>query len=117
MKWVFQLGVIFVVSFAGEMLRIVIPLPIPASIYGLILMLLCLKTKIVKLKHVQGAGAFLLEVMPLLFVPATVGLMVTWDALSNMLLPFLAIMVLNTLIVLVVTGRTAQLIMRKDKDK
>ena len=117
MAWVFQMGIIFGISFAGEILRIVIPLPIPASIYGLVLMLVFLKLKIVKLERVHQAGSFLLEVMPLMFVPATVGLMVAWGALTDMLLPFLVIVCVNTVIVIVTAGQTAQLVMRKEKRK
>lgn len=78
MKYVFQLCIILLVSLTGELLHALLPLPVPASIYGLLLMLLCLVTKVIKLKHVEGAGNFLLQIMPLLFVPAAVGLLGIW---------------------------------------
>ncbi len=117
MKFVFQLCIILLISFVGEALRLLIPLPIPASIYGLLLMLVCLITKIIKIEHVDKAGGFLLEIMPLLFVPAAVGLIASWSALAPILLPLLAITALTTVIVMVVTGKTAQFMLRKDDDK
>lgn len=113
MKYIYQLFVILLITFIGEMLYRLIPLPIPASIYGLLIMLFCLKTKIVKLEKVKSVSDFLLEVMPLLFVPAAVGLLTAWKELSDILLPIIIITLLTTIIVMVVTGRVTQFIMRK----
>jgi len=115
MKFVYQLGVILLISFAGEILNALIPLPIPASIYGLLLMLLCLKLRIVKLEHVIGAGTFLLEIMPFLFVPAVVGLISVWGDISRLLLPVIIIIPLTTVLVMVSTGRVTQFVLRKGK--
>ncbi len=117
MKFVFQLCIILLVSFVGEVLRALIPLPIPASIYGLVLMLVCLKTRLIRIEQVDKAGAFLLEIMPLLFIPAAVGLLTSWDALQPMLLPIIVLILVVTVIVMVVTGKVAQLVLRKGDDK
>ena len=61
MKLLYQFGVILTITFLGEVLHMVLPFPVPASIYGLVLMLLALCTKIVKLENVKVAGDFLLE--------------------------------------------------------
>lgn len=115
MKYVYQAGVILAVSLAGELLRYVIPLPVPASIYGLLLMLLCLKLRVIRLEHVEGAGTFLLEMLPLLFVPAAVGLMASWGQLSMMLLPAIAAVLLVTPFVMVTTGLATQAVIRGRK--
>ena len=75
MKFMKQFGIILAVTFLGEALKYVIPLPIPASIYGLVLMLLALCTGILKLDQVKEAATFLIEIMPMMFIPAAVGLM------------------------------------------
>ena len=72
MRFMKQFGVILAITFLGEILRYVIPLPIPASIYGLVLMLLALKSGVVKLDQVKETGDFLIEIMPMLFIPAAV---------------------------------------------
>lgn len=75
MKYMKQLLIIFGVTCIGEILKHFIPLPIPASIYGLVIMLVCLTTGIIKLDHVRECGEFLVEIMPLMFIPAAVGLL------------------------------------------
>jgi holin-like protein len=112
MKYVFQAGVILAVSLIGEALRLLIPLPVPASIYGLVLMLLCLKLRAIRLEWVEPAGNFLLEVLPLLFVPAAVGIMASWGELSSMLLPAAAAVLIVTPLVMATSGLTAQALMR-----
>ena len=75
MKWMKQFGIILLVSFVGEVLEKWIPLPIPASIYGIILLFLCLKLRIIPHESVHETGKFLIEIMPLMFIPAAVGLL------------------------------------------
>lgn len=115
MKYVFQFGIILLVTFAGEVLNNILPLPIPASIYGLVLMLVLLVTKTVKLEQVKNAADFLVEIMPPMFIPAAVGLIAIWDEIQKILIPLVVISVLTTIIVMVVTGRTAQFVIRRAK--
>lgn len=117
MRLLYQFGVILTITFLGEALHAVIPLPIPASIYGLVLMLLALCTKTVKLRQVKVAADFLLDIMPPMFIPAAVGLVVVWDDLREMLIPVLVIVTVTTVAVMAVTGRTAQSVIRRKKRK
>jgi len=112
-----QFGVILAVTFIGEILRFLIPLPIPASIYGLVIMLIVLKTGIVKLEQVKNAAGFLIEIMPLMFIPAAVGILVSWDTLKDIYIPIIFITITTTIIVMVVTGRITQFIIRIEKRK
>ena len=75
MKYLFQTGIIFAVTFIGEILARLIPLPIPGSIYGVVLLFVLLLTGILKLKHVEGAGNFFLAILPFLFISNCVSLM------------------------------------------
>lgn len=115
MKFIYQLGIILLISFIGEVIYRLIPLPVPASIYGLLIMLLCLKTKIVKLEKVKQAGDFLIDIMPLMFIPAAVGLLTVWNRLTDVLLPVIIITLITTVIVMGATGRMTQFIMHKGK--
>ena len=92
-------------------MKYVLPLPIPASIYGLVLMFVLLETKVLKVEAVQDAGKFLIEIMPPMFIPAAVGLIVTWSDLKAILVPVLVITCITPVFVMVVTGRTAQAVM------
>ena len=108
MKLLYEFGVILFITFLGELLYLVLPLPVPASIYGLLLMLLALATKTVKLEQVGRAGKFLIEIMPPMFLPAAVNLVSVWPRLQ-----ILVITVFTTGIVMAVTGRTAQAVIRR----
>jgi len=115
MKYINQFGIILIVAFIGEVLKYFIPLPVPASIYGLIFMLLALKTKIIPIELVKETGNFLIEIMPLMFIPAAVGLLVSWEALKDICIPVIIITILTTVIVMIVTGKVTQFIIRLEK--
>ena len=82
MKYLRQFGIILGVTCAGEIMKYFIPLPIPGSIYGLILMFLLLLMRVIKVEHVKETGEFLIEIMPLMFIPAGVGLVTSWNQLA-----------------------------------
>ena len=113
MKFLRQFMIILLLSFLGEVLKMFIPLPIPASVYGLLLMLLCLVTGILKTSQVKEAAFFLIEIMPVMFIPAAAGLIDSWKVLQPLLLPILVITVVITIFVMVVTGKIAQMIAQK----
>ena len=118
MKLLYQFGIILFVSFLGEMLYLAIPLPIPASVYGLILMLVALCTGIIKLKQVKEAATFLIEIMPVMFIPAAAGLLDSWSSLKPIWIPVILITIITTVIVIAVTGQATQyLIHRENKNK
>ena len=113
MKFLRQFMIILLLSFLGEVLKMFIPLPIPASVYGLVLMLLCLVTGILKTSQVKEAAFFLIEIMPVMFIPAAAGLIDSWKVLQPLLLPILVITVVITIFVMVVTGKIGQMIAQK----
>ncbi len=113
MKHIFRLAVILAVSLLGELLNALIPLPIPGSIYGLVLMLIGLCTGLIPLEKVQTTGRFLIDIMPVMFIPAAAGLIDSWSAVRPMLVPALVIMVVSTFVVMGVTGLATQAIMRR----
>lgn len=114
MKYLRQFAIILFLSLLGELLRVLIPLPIPASVYGLVLMLLALITGVLKVHQVKEASSFLIEIMPVMFIPAGVGLLESWPALKPVWIPVVLITMLTTVIVMVVTGRVAQRIIGKE---
>ena len=117
MKYLRQFMIILLVSFVGELLKYVIPLPVPASIYGLVILFILLETGILKLDAVKETAVFLIEIMPVMFIPAAVGLLDSWDALKSMLLPCCIALVPVTLIVMAVSGRTTQALVRAQNQK
>lgn len=97
----------------GELLRKLLPFSMPGSIYGLIIILIALCTGVLKVEEVKGASDFLLEIMPILFIPSTVGLMESWGILKEILIPVLIVCIFGTVIVMGVTGRITQLVINK----
>ena len=112
-KYLFQFTRILAFCFLGEILHAVLPLPIPASIYGLILLLLALRLKVVQLEDVKEVGLFLTGIFPLLFVPAAAGVMELWAEMGNMLLPILLAIFPVTVLVLITSGHTTQAVVRR----
>ena len=96
------------VLFFGRDLPRSAPAPLPASIYGLLLLLAALRFGIVKLEQVKEVGLFLTGIFPLLFVPAAAGVMELWAEMGEMLLPIVIAIIPVTVLVLVSAGRTTQ---------
>ena len=117
MRYVKQLAVILLISFLGELLNALLPLPIPASIYGMVILFISLLTGLIRLEWVKEAGLFLVEIMPVFFIPVCVGLMDSWVNIQPFWLPLVTIVCLTTVVVMIVTGRTAQGILRLDSKK
>ena len=118
MKYMKQLGVILVISLTGEVLNHLIPLPVPASIYGLVLMLAALCLKIIRVSDVKETAVFLIEIMPMMFIPATVGLMTAFDILKPRLLAYAVIIIGTTVLVMAVSGVVTQALMHgREKGK
>ena len=114
MKFIKQLAVILTVSLIAELMEYLIPLPVAASMYGLVLMLVGLITKIIPLEKVEGAADFLVEILPIMFIPPTVGIMTSVDMLKEMLVPLCVISVVSTILIMAVTGRVSQGIIRRN---
>lgn len=117
MRYLRQFSIILFISLIGEIIHLFISLPIPASIYGLLLMLIGLKTKLIPLNAVEDASMFLIEIMPVMFIPAAVGLLDSWGVLGSMLVPFIVITLVSTILVMVITGRVTQFFIRVDKKR
>jgi holin-like protein len=109
--------IILIISFLGEVLHAILPFPIPASIYGLVLMLSGLTSGVIPLRKIEKAGVFLIDVMPMLFIPAGVGLMVSWVFLKPVFVPVILITIITTVLVMAVTGRVTQAILKREREK
>ena len=114
-KYIKQICIILSICLIAELMEYLIPLPIAASIYGLVLMLIALVTKIIPLKEVEGVADFLTENMAIMFIPPTVGIMASVEEIKAMLVPLVVISVVSTLLIMAVTGLVTQMIIRRKK--
>ena len=116
MGYLFQFMIIGGITLIGELLHYFLPLPIPSSVYGMIILFICLLTGIIKEEDIKETADFLLLIMPIMFVGPSVGVMENFNLLSGSLIPFLAIVLISTFFIMIVTGMTAQL-MKAHKEK
>lgn len=112
MNYILQFTRILVISFLGELLHRIIPYPIPASIYGMILLFAALTTGLIKLEQVQETGKFLVSIMAVLFVCPAVGLLSCWEVVSAQLAQIGCIIVVSLLVTFAVAGWITQLLIR-----
>ena len=112
-----QFTIIIFLSFLGEVLHTLIPFPIPASIYGIMLLFFLLERKVLRIDDIREVSDFLIFIMPLLFIPPAVGLIDVWDELRASLTAYVTIIIAVTLIVMVSTGRITQWFLQNQKEK
>lgn len=115
MKYISQFLIILGFTLAGEALQRLIPLPVPASVYGLVLLFLALCLKLVKVDQVKQTGSFLISLLPFLFVSHVVGIVEHWEAIRPQLLPICLLIVATTVLVFGVSGSLAQLLRKGGK--
>ena len=113
MKYVRQVLIILAFTGLGEVLSALIPFPIPAAIYGIVLMLAALGTGILKVSHVKEASGFLISIMPVLYVPVCVRILEYWGIISANLAAILTITIVSTYVVLAVSGLVTQVLLKK----
>lgn len=117
MKYLFQFLIIVAISFMGELLHYFIALPIPASIYGIILLFAALQLGWIKVRQIREVSTWLIAIMPALFIPSAVGLVKSWDILSQSLVKYSVITFVSTLVVMGLTGLATQYVIRQSKNK
>lgn len=117
MKYIKQFGIILFLSLIGEILHECLPLPVPASIYGIILLFVCLERKVILVSAVKETSSFLIEIMPILFIPAGAGLMDSWQIIKSSWVSYGVITVISTVIVMAVSGRVVQAVMRMTRKR
>ncbi len=115
MKFLIQFMIIIAFSFLGELLHYILPLPIPASIYGIVLLFVALELKWVKVKDIRETSSFLIAVMPVMFIPAAVGLIDSWKSIGNSWLEYIIVTVLSTFVVMGVSGWITQFVIQRNK--
>lgn len=114
MKYLNQVLIILGFSLVGEVLQRMIPIPIPASVYGIILLFIALCSGIVKLDQVRQTGDFLRSILPILFVPPVVGILENWTLIKGSVLAILLLSVATTVLTFAISGKLAQWVSGKE---
>ena len=117
MKYIKQFLIILLFTFLGEALAWLLPLPIPAAIYGLVLLFLALCTGLLKPEHIEETARFLLQIMSVLFVAPTVNILSSWGLIAPKLVPIAVIVTISTIVVFTVSGLVTQAFLKKGGDR
>lgn len=113
MKYLTQFLIIMGFTLAGEALQRLIPLPIPASVYGIALLFTALCLKLLKVEQVKETGSFLSSILPILFVSPAVGIVEDWGLIRDDLIPILLMLVASTVLTFGIAGRVTQAFLKK----
>ena len=117
MKYLTQFLRIAAFTLAGELLQRLIPLPVPASVYGLVLLFAALCLGVVKLEQVKDAAGFLISILPILFVPTAVGILENWGMIKDDVLPIFLLALLSTVVTFGIAGRVTHNVRKKEEKK
>ena len=117
MKYITQILYILLFSSLGDLLQAAIPLPIPAAIYGIALLLIALWTGLLKEENISNVADFLVGIMPILFITPTVKILQYWNLIANRLPQIISIMVVSTILVFTVSGRVTRWLKKKQEGK
>ena len=109
---IYQLTILFTCLTIGELIVHLTGIKIPSSIIGMLLLTLSLHFRLVKLESIRRTCDFLIENMSFFFVPPGVALMIYFDIIKAQLLPIAIATIISTILVLLTTGWTHQLIER-----
>lgn len=113
MKLLREIGIIFTILLLGEFLNKITGVPIPGNIIGMIILLTCLVTGILKIEMIDNIANFLLDHLAFLFVPAGVGVVKNFNLIKNEWVDILIILTVSTILVMGVTGFTVQFLKRR----
>lgn len=114
---ILQVCILYIFSFIGISIQHFFSLTIPGNIIGMLLLFVCLCFNIVHVKMIESGAQFLLSILMLFFIPATVGVMDYPELLSvHGLLLIIAILV-STMITMAVSGKTTQYFAKKTQQR
>lgn len=104
------LAVILLIS---KIIESFIPIPMPASVIGLVLLFIALCTGIVKLGQIESVGTALTNNISFLFVPAGISVINSLPILSQSPVLIILLIIISTILLLISTGFASQLLVTK----
>jgi len=99
-----QIAIILLCLLLGNVIKLILGVAVPGSVFGMIILFFLLKWNIIKKKDISDFSDFLLENMAFFFVPAGVGIVLYMDLIQKEIIPIIGASFLSTIVVLVVVG-------------
>ncbi len=113
MKIAFQFALIMLIWQIGEWISTTFNLIIPGPIFGMLLLLILLETKIIKEDYIKLAGDLFLKVLPFFFIPSGVAILAYTDLIKDIWVSMVVILVVSMATVMIVAGKTTQYLIHK----
>ena len=114
---IFGIIIVAAVTLVSDYLSKTLPVSMPASIYGIIILFLLLQMGLVKKEKVEGVFKFLIKIMPLTFIPSAVALIDSFIDLKVIIVPVLVAIVFSTIFVMASTGKFCETLLKIRKVK
>ncbi|MFD2213603.1 MULTISPECIES: CidA/LrgA family protein [Bacillaceae] len=114
-KLILQITCLYGIYSIGEGIRALIKLPIPGSLIGMVLLFLAFHFKLIKRNWFSSGGSFLLKNLPILFIPATVGIIDYLNIFKGFGIITLFIAFSSTMIVMVASAYISDVLLAKGK--
>ena len=112
MKIIKQIGIVIGLCWISLVIEKLLPFSFPASVIGMILLLICLFTGILKLEHIREKSDFLLSNMAFFFIPAGVSMINYLDILMENLVPILVISIVSTFVTFIAAALSIRLTLK-----
>ncbi|MFW0973184.1 CidA/LrgA family protein [Leclercia pneumoniae] len=101
---------IYLCLYVGNFLASLLPITIPGSIIGMLILFVLLALQIIPAKWVKPGCSVLIRYMALLFVPIGVGVMQYYDLLKAQYGPIVVSCFISTLVVFLVVSWSSHLV-------
>jgi len=112
-----QIGILNIFYYIGVGIVSYLHIPLPGSVIGLLLLALSLNFKIIKVEYIQDGAGFLIGILTLFFIPATVGIIDYPELMSTTGLLIILAVIASTLIAIYISGLLTQLIEKRELAK
>lgn len=113
MKHLYSITVLMASLFVGSVIKNLLGLPIPETVYAMIYLFLLLYTGVVKYEAVEKFSGVLLGTMAMYFIPPAVGLVNSYPLIADKIIPFIIISVVSTILTFISTGLTVKFLVVK----
>ncbi len=112
MKYFNQASIIFFIYFLGIIINNKLVNFIPATIIGMLILLLLFIFKIISINKMKDFSNFMLKNLSFFFIPSGVSLLKIWPLLKTIFIKIVFISITTTILTMIVTGLSIDLLIK-----
>ncbi|CAM4263004.1 Holin-like protein [Lacicoccus alkaliphilus] len=117
LKIIFQIGILYILYWAGEWVAETLNLSLPGSIIGMVLLIFLLFTRTVRLEWIGEGAGFMVKYLPFFFIPSTLGIMQYYEIFAGNGFLLIVIVLVSTMLVMGVSGLIGELYHRRGEGR